>query len=439
MRLPGSSTSQEPLQRPVGLDGAHWDGRRPLVLIVDDQDTNRDVLARRLNRRGYDTRDASGGEQALQMIHAQDFDLILLDVMMPGMSGLEVLQQLRKTRSRAELPVIMVTARDQSSDVVEALGLGANDYVTKPIDFAVIMARVETQLSLRNSVRQIIKLERRLSERNIALEGANQHLQEAAERARRELEMAAKVQTSLLPSAAPSFNGVQFAWAFQPCNELAGDALNVGQVGPNHVSFYVLDVSGHGVAASLASVAATRALSPTGNDSMVLMPDGITPVPPAEVLQRMDVQFPFKEETEQFITLFYAVLDTTRRELTYASAGHPGAIRVRADGSTDGLTRSNVPIGLGSGMMIPGSTGLFDQFTVKVEPGDRLYVYSDGMTEASNIEDEEYSRERLISQLQSTQKVSLDDSVRNAIEAVEQWRHGSPVRDDVSLLAAEIH
>ena len=207
------------------------------MLIVDDQDTNRDVLARRLNRRGYDTRDASGGEQALQMIQAQDFDLILLDVMMPGMSGLEVLQQLRKTRSRAELPVIMVTARDQSADVVEALGLGANDYVTKPVDFAVIMARVETQLSLRNSVRQIIKLERRLSERNIALEGANQHLQEAAERARRELEMAAKVQSSLLPKVAPSFNGVQFAWAFQPCNELAGDALNVGQVGPNHVSF----------------------------------------------------------------------------------------------------------------------------------------------------------------------------------------------------------
>ena len=172
---------------------------------------------------------------------------------------------------------------------------------------------------------------------------------------------------------------------------------------------------------------------------MVVMPDGITPVQPSEVLQRMDLQFPFKEETEQFITLFYAVLDTARHLLTYASAGHPGAIRVRADGSSDGLTQSNVPIGLGSGMMIPGSTGLFDQYTVKVEPGDRLYVYSDGMTEASNVEDEEYSRERLITQLQSTQQSTLDASVSSAIGAVEQWRRGSPVRDDVSLLAAEIH
>ena len=146
------------------MDGAHWEGRRPLILIVDDQDTNRDVLGRRLNRRGYDTRDASGGLMALEMMAANDFDLILLDVMMPGMSGLEVLQRIRQTHSRAELPVIMVTARDQSADVVEALQLGANDYVTKPVDFAVIMARVETQLSLRNSVRQIIKLERRLSE-----------------------------------------------------------------------------------------------------------------------------------------------------------------------------------------------------------------------------------------------------------------------------------
>ena len=261
------------------------------------------------------------------------------------------------------------------------------------------------------------------------MEGANLHLQEAAERARRELEMAAKVQTSLLPEIAPSINGTQFAWAFQPCNELAGDALNIGQLGPHHVSFYVLDVSGHGVAASLASVAATRALSPSGKDSMVLMPDGVTPVEPSEVLQRMDQQFPFKEETEQFITLFYAVLDTKTRSLLYASAGHPAAIRIDLNSRSSELTHSNVPIGLG---------GNFEQRGMQLEAGDRLYLYSDGMTEATNASKDEFGRERLIQQLQNSRSASLDDSVRAAIQSVDMWRGTGPVRDDISLLAAEI-
>ena len=119
------------------------------LLVVDDNEMNRDMLSRRLKRIGHTVEIAVGGKQALEMLEQQPFDLILLDIMMPEISGIEVLKIVRQKYSIAELPIIMVTAKDQSDDIVESLSLGANDYITKPIDFPVANARVQTQLSLK--------------------------------------------------------------------------------------------------------------------------------------------------------------------------------------------------------------------------------------------------------------------------------------------------
>jgi CheY-like chemotaxis protein len=119
------------------------------LLVVDDEEMNRDMLSRRLERFGFHVHMADSGTAALEMIQKQKYDAVLLDVMMPGMDGLEVLTTIRESYSIVDLPVIMVTARDQSGDVVAALQLGANDYVTKPINFPIVFARVQTHLSLK--------------------------------------------------------------------------------------------------------------------------------------------------------------------------------------------------------------------------------------------------------------------------------------------------
>jgi diguanylate cyclase (GGDEF)-like protein len=121
------------------------------LLLVDDEATNRDALSRRLVRKGFTVLTAETGLDALKMVDAHRVDAILLDVMMPGMSGIETLRRLRESRSASELPIIMVTAKDASEDVVEALDLGANDYVTKPIDFAVAVARIRTHVTARRA------------------------------------------------------------------------------------------------------------------------------------------------------------------------------------------------------------------------------------------------------------------------------------------------
>lgn len=136
------------------------------LLVVDDNAENREMLSRRLRGHGFTIAVAESGPEALRLLEEIPFDLVLLDVVMPGMSGLDVLRDLRPRHAAADLPVIMATARDDSNDVVTALRLGANDYVTKPLDFPVVLARVATQLTLSRAKARISTLARDLEVRN---------------------------------------------------------------------------------------------------------------------------------------------------------------------------------------------------------------------------------------------------------------------------------
>jgi diguanylate cyclase (GGDEF)-like protein/PAS domain S-box-containing protein len=147
--------------------------RQRSILVVDDNDANRDVLSRRLRQHGYATAIAADGPTALSLVDQSPPDLVLLDVEMPALSGFEVLSKLRKTYTRSELPVIMVTARTAGEDVVEALKHGANDYITKPIDFQVALARIETSLAHKHAVEELRNSEERYA---LAVHGANDGL-----------------------------------------------------------------------------------------------------------------------------------------------------------------------------------------------------------------------------------------------------------------------
>jgi len=160
---------------------------RPRLLIVDDISDNRTILTRRFQRRGFDVVEAECGLTAIELIDKESFDLVLLDVMMPGMDGIETLKRIRSQNSASELPVIMVTAKSESTNIVDALELGANDYVTKPVDFAVALARVNTQISRKRAVERVAlaneelrkvneDLEHRVEERTSRLIDANQRL-----------------------------------------------------------------------------------------------------------------------------------------------------------------------------------------------------------------------------------------------------------------------
>src|SRR4051812_35237460 len=205
------------------------------LLIVDDEELNREGLARRLQRHDYEVVAASSGREAIELLGGRHFDIVLLDIMMPGMNGLEVLKFLRRVDSLIDLPIIMVTAKGETEDIVEALELGANDYVTKPLDFPVVLARIRTQLALRRAVARGAELEKKLDARNKELEAAAAKLVAANERMTADLAAAARVQQAFLPAVPREVAGARFAWAFRPCSQLAGDLLNVLWLDDRHL------------------------------------------------------------------------------------------------------------------------------------------------------------------------------------------------------------
>ena len=402
------------------------------ILVVDDSEANRQSLLRRLKRHGYLVDEAADGESAIQYLSANRADLVLLDVMMPGISGLEVLRHIRSSDPPERLPVIMATAMDASEDIVTALGMGANDYITKPLDFPVVLARVRTQLALKKAVGRILDLEAQLSRQNAELNEVNRELNAAAARTRQDLESAARVQEAFLPTAPPpGADGWKFAWHYKPCEALAGDALNVFTLNTEHIGLYVLDVSGHGVTASLLAVTATRLLSETdGAESIVLRNEnGVElPVDPAQVAQTLARRFSWNDLTNQFFTLFYAVLNIRTRDLTYVSAGHPGAIWLSDGSSPRVLEGSGLPIGVGEH---------YKQDRVRLNPGDRLYLYSDGVTEAMGADYNQFGIRRLSETLRSKGAAELGNTIADVLSEVQEWSGGLPIRDDISMLALE--
>jgi len=381
------------------------------LLVVDDNEMNRDMLSRRLERKGYTVEMADGGVAALEAMESNSFDLILLDIMMPDIDGMEVLTRLRKTYSQTDLPIIMATAKDESTDIVAALKLGANDYVTKPLDFPVVHARVANALGRKFAAE--------------ALKAANERMQ-------RDLEAAARVQQALLPDEAPVVEGAEFAWCYRPCDELGGDALNIFKLDDQQVAFYVSDVSGHGVPSALLSVAVGHQLSQLfaeggdGNEGNNELID------PARLAKRLNTLFPMDTKARLYFTLVYGVLNMQTREFRFVSAGSPGPTVIRADGSKEVHDVPAVPIGM-------FEESEYENTVIQLQAGDRIYLHSDGLYEERHGESGElFERERMTGALADKRSDPLEQSITGLVDAVLEWRGEPNLSDDATVVACAI-
>ncbi len=401
----------------TGPSSEHEMVKAATLLIADDNEMNREMLARRLSRRGFKVVTALDGQEALDRIAEQSFDVIVLDIMMPRVDGIEVLNRVRKKAAAADLPIIMATAKIETQDVVRALEMGANDYVTKPMDFQVVLARVQTQLSLKR---------------------AREELKSAHARMKADLEAAARVQHALLPVELPVIPGARCAWRYRACDELAGDAVNIFQVDDRHLCLYVLDVSGHGVPASLLSVSVTRSLTlHADRSSLVRVPcedgAGFRIAAPAEVARRLNIIYPMTAGgANLYFTLCYGILDLVTNCFSFVCAGHPGPVLVRSDGTAKSITAPALPIGM-------FAKAEYDETAIDLLPGDRVYMYSDGLTEETNPSGDEFGKDRLQAAVAQRQQLTLDDSLDALIGDLRAWHGSDRFSDDLSIAAFEIH
>ncbi len=307
----GTATQPVALNLGVTFKVPQPNSARPLfkdegaILVVDDDESSREMLARRLRRSGYTVSAIGNGVQALTLARRQKFDLVLLDMIMPGLDGFQVLAKFKADPALREIPVIMLSALDEENGIARSIEMGAEDYLSKPFNPVFLRARIGACLEKK-------RLHDKEKATHEALLRTQKHL--AAE-----LAGAAAYVRSLLP--APLIGAVQTEWCFQPSEQLGGDAFGHHWLDAGHLAVYLLDVCGHGVGAALLSVSVMSSIR------LQTLP-GTDFRQPAAVLTALNRAFRMEDQNNLFFSMWYGVYSTARRELCYASGGHPPALLV---------------------------------------------------------------------------------------------------------------
>ena len=392
------------------------------ILIAEDERITQRSLQRTLEGWGHDVVVADDGAAAWEQFQQQLFDIVLTDWDMPRMDGRELIQFVRGSGRSGYTYLILLTGRSEKADLVAGMEAGADDFLAKPFD------RNELRVRL-NAGERIVRLEHELAAHNEALSEAN-------ERMKYDLDAAATMQRDLLPRELPASLGANFAWHYAPCDELGGDILNVLPLDGHNVSMYLLDVAGHGVPAALLSVTLSQTLTTRDPNSSILITQNENSAapevrPPHEVIAQLNRRFPMGSQGDRFITMAYGVLDTQTRVLRYANAGHPPAILVRRGCALQLLTGGGFPIGV-------TEAAEYEEESIPLKSGDRLYFYSDGITEAVNDRREMLKEEGLVQLIENSRTKSFDDVLASIIGELKRWCGPVPFADDISLLALEI-
>jgi sigma-B regulation protein RsbU (phosphoserine phosphatase) len=372
------------------------------ILLVDDNQANLQMLFQLLEKSvGGKLLVAKNGETALNIARKIKPDLVLLDIMMPGIDGFEVCRRLKADPATRPIPVIFLSALDETADKVKGLQLGAVDYVSKPFQAEEVIARVNTHLTIHR---------------------LNREVQEQHDQLEHELKVVSELQRRLLPESLPSTPGLRLAVHYDTSRYAGGDYYDVVALPDGRCGLLVADSEGHSAPATV-MMAMTCALfrsCPQLHDR------------PEKVLDFVNTNL-CKVNKESFVTAIYAVYDGTRHTLRIARAGHPPPILFRP---AQGRARE-VPC---EGVFMMG----FDPYEqipvaeIHLEPGDRVLLYTDGVSERFNADKQPYGEERLCRQ---TERPGVDGPaavVDGILQDLEAFSAGRPPDDDQTLVMAFI-
>jgi sigma-B regulation protein RsbU (phosphoserine phosphatase) len=381
------------------------------ILIVDDTPANLRLITEMLRERGFKTRPVLSGKLALQAAKSAPPDLVLLDINMPELDGYAVCEQLKADARMREVPVIFLSARDETIDKVRAFRAGAVDYISKPFHIEEVEARVNVHLKLKS-------LRQESEERSRQLEAALEALQAAQDKLRAELSRAAEYVLSLSPSRLEK-GRVRTDWRMLPSTQLGGDALGYHWLDQENFVFYLLDVSGHGVGPALHSVSILNTLR---NHSL----SGIDFRDPGEVLTALNEAYSMRRYASFYFTIGYGVLHVPNGELHYAGGGHPATIVRMFTGERVKLGSGGPPVGCFEGVRYPSTV-------LPVTAPAELCVFSDGVFDVRRPGGRRWSFDNFVDYLASgAAGEPLDlDAVHRHVLAISG---GVPLADDFSIL-----
>ncbi|MDA0214015.1 MAG: SpoIIE family protein phosphatase [Planctomycetota bacterium] len=375
---------------------------RVVVLLVDDQAMIGEVVRRMCaSHSDIEYHFCSDPMKAVEMATKLEPTVILQDLVMPGIDGLDLVLQYRQNEATKLVPLIVLSSKEEPATKAEAFARGANDYMVKLPDQLEILARL----------RYHSRGYRALLERN-----------EAFRQLKNELDQAGDYVQSLLPPtiAAPDLN---IRGAFIPSAQLGGDFFGWRELSDGNLAMFLIDVCGHGVGPALLSVSVSNALHAGGFSESELLQ-------PAKVMTRLNNAFPMTEHRGMYFTGWYAVLHRPTRRLTWAGAGHPPAIVTRLNGDYKELESLGTPIGI-----VPDFE--YEQSTTTLESGDRLYIYSDGIAEIPKLDGTVWSYSEFLLFVQ-TDALKVADPIARLLEYTRGLQGTEQYTDDVSIIELKL-
>jgi len=367
------------------------------ILLVDDNPANLQVLFQTLGTLGCKLLIAKNGEGALAIAHKARPDLILLDIMMPGIDGFEVCRRLKADLATAKIPVIFLSALDETADKVRGLQLGAVDYVSKPFQPEEVIARVNTHLTIHR------------------LNGEVQHQRDQLEH---ELKVVSQLQRNLLPERLPDIDGLKLAVHYETSRYAGGDYYDIVVLPNGRWGFLVADAEGHSAPAAV-MMAMTCALfrsCSNGDDKSGRMLSYIN-----ENLCKVN--------KESFVTAIYGDYDPRSKTFRISRAGHPLPILYRS--SERKAMEVSCPgvfaMGLEPFPPVPVTE-------VSLEPGDRLLLYTDGVSELFSEAGEPYGEKRLLSQIEAADTDDPGSILKGINYDLAGFAGSRPADDDQAML-----
>ncbi len=453
------------------------------VLIAEDSRMQAKILQKRLTDAGHTVRWAENGALALELARERRPEIIISDIEMPVATGYDFCKAVKTDPALRSVPFILLSTLSDPIDIIRGLDAGADNYVTKPYEPDYLLGRMQALLAtpldtaedsaatlevslagqtfrvqagrqqvlnllvstFENAVaknQELLVANQELSVARDGLQRSNEELTTLnAEISRinaqmvRDLEAAAKVQRSLLPASDVAIPALDVAWTYIPCQSLAGDFLNIFPLDHERVGLFVVDVSGHGVPSSLMAVTVGRFLTPKVSESSLLVRQGaageIVVASPAEVATQLNRLFQADEFSGLYFTMLYGVLHLPSGRLDYVSGGHPALVRIPAAGGPPEFHGAEgFPIAF-----VPDVD--YSQQSLQLEPGDRIYLYSDGVPEAMDKDREPYGEEQMAACIDAGRGGPLENSVTTLLEAVEEWCQPEGPLDDITILGVE--
>lgn len=410
------------------------------ILIVDDAPDNLLLLEAILESEGLTNvilaKSADEAYEKIRMYHKPNIDeisLILMDIMMPKTTGIEATRQLKKHKIYSQIPIVMVSAKSEGKDLLEAFRAGAIDYVTKPINELELMARITSALRLGREMRARKRHEHKLRILSEELATKNRQLEKILDGIKEDLKAAGEMQKDLLPSQNQLIDGINFKIYYEPCEQIGGDTLGLTSLNEDCIAFYVIDVSGHGIKSAMTAVSIHHLLSSWAGERNILIGSDNCPRPPSCVASDLNKEYSNNNSQDiQYFTMIYGIIDKKAKKLKYVRAGHPEPIIQSKDGIITIPRDGSRPVG-----MIDNTK--YEQIEFDFNQGDRLVLYSDGITEAQHNKSKDFFGEcRLISILERTRNSPIADIPKEVSNSLSKWLQTSKAADDIAIMAIEL-